>query len=245
MSRTPPIDEIKTIGKARRPEDLPRLARWLQSAADPDARAQAAACLGWQRSSEALAPLVAAAVGDPSSLVRAASLRALASLKDPDAAEVLARGALQDADPLCRSLALRLAGLLGVERDAVAAAIQAASAPPVVLAEACLAAGRLGDPADAPALWRRFELPSSDETVRRSAGMAWCQLASAMNPTHARRLEALLMDSDADLRVAAMGALERLVAPDAARLIAPLRDDPHPAVQRVARAVHARMSHSS
>ena len=37
---------IKEVGKSRRPEDLPRLARWLAEAADPAARMQAAACLG-------------------------------------------------------------------------------------------------------------------------------------------------------------------------------------------------------
>lgn len=233
-------DEIKAVGKARRPEDLERLAGCLRDEPAPEGRAQAAACLGWQRSERALAPLAAAAQGDADPIVRAAALRALTSLKSADSGQVLER-CLCDDDALCRSLALRLAGLLGVRAEAIAGALADTQVPAVVAAESCLAAGRLGDRNNVSALVHRLER-SDDDTVRRSAGIAWCQLASLDAPGEEERLRVLLTDPDADLRVAAMGALERLGVRDAASLIAPLRHDPHSAVRRVAIAVHARLT---
>jgi len=228
-------EAIKEVGKARRPEDLPRLARWLVAAADPAARAQAAVCLGWQRSPGALDPLMDAARTDAASTVRASALRALGSLKAVEAEAVLDT-ALRDPDPDCRALALRLAGLLGTTRPEVARVVADPGAAEAVAYEACLAAGRLGVPGPSDDLWARY---LSDGTeVRRAAAVAWCQLADASS---AGRLPGLLADADADVRVAALGATERLRPPGAIERVAALLSDPHAAVRRVAEAVHGRM----
>jgi HEAT repeat protein len=228
--------DIKDVGKRRRPEDIPLLVAWLRGADDGAARVQAAACLGWQRTADVLAPLVEAAGRDPDAEVRAAALRALGSLKAPGAGDVL-EAALVDADPVCRSLGLRLAGQLGRGLEAVRKALQDPQSPACVAYEACLAAGRLGDGQMAPALWRRYE-EDADE-VRRAAAIAWCNLAVQ---DAIERLVSLLDDRDPDIRVAAMGLMEKLDPPGGAERVQRLIDDPHPAVKRVAEGIYGRIS---
>ncbi len=231
--------EIKAVGKGRQAEDIPRLAQWLRSSPDDAARAQAALCLGWQRLPQSLPPLAEAACDDPDPTVRAAAMRALGGLKDPGAARVFP-AAFADPDPLCRSLALRLAGLLGEAREVIAAALEEPTSPVPVAAEACVAAGRLDDPVHAPALWRVLaERP--EEKVRRSAGIAWSRVAPQHPDSH-ERLARLLGDVDPEIRVAALGGLERLGVPGALGLIEPLLEDSHPAVKRVAEAISGRLA---
>ena len=227
------VDELRAIGKRRDPADLPRL---IQALSDSESRLreQAAVCLGWLHSPATTAPLVVAAQADPEAAVRAAALRALGVRKDPQSASAV-RAGLKDPDARCVALALRLAGYLNIEREAVAAAVSVQAGE--AAEEACRAAGRQGLVQCRGDLWDRFA--TGDEGLRRAAGVAWCSLAQA---DHLPTLRDLLADVDPDVRVSALHAVERLRPAGVADWVAPLVDDPHPAVARVAEAIVDRLA---
>lgn len=228
MSAVTP-EQVKSLGLARAARDRPQLAAWLRQSAVVEVREAAAVALGWQRGDDVTRALVQAATDDSAPAVRRAALRSLGIAKDP-AAEPAVELGLGDADALIRSLAVRLAGLLGLTRLGPALQEALRDESPEVVREAALACGRLGDRGALKPLLGCFA--TEDEVIHRSAGLG---LGDLVVLEDLPLLLQMLRDRDADVRGAALRALTRLKACSALEQVRPLLDDPHSAVQRMAR----------